>query len=290
MLGIDSGVSSTTGVEPGRVASDLVPIPPPSHVLSAFGLVGSVPESLPGGRGQAFRCGDAVLKPVDNPSEAAWLASTFEHLRVTGVRVARPIRASDGRWVVAGWCAQRFVSGAPEPRYDEIIEASLAFHEATADVAEPRFLSGRDDLYSRADRLSWGEAAEDGVFGEGHGARLYATLAGGRRPVTATSQLVHRDLFGNVLFVGAALPGIIDLTPSWRPASWAAAVIAVDALSWGGASIELLTEWNDLPDWPQMIRRALLFRLAVSLSHPRTTPSSMVDILSAAEVIEPFLD
>jgi len=82
----------------------------------------------------------------------------------------------------------------------------------------------------------------------------------------------------------------VDITPNWRPAAWAAGVIAVDALAWGGAPIELLTDWNRWPDWPQLLRRALLFRLAVSLAHPLTVPSDIVTMLSTAERIQPYLD
>jgi len=266
-------------------------VPPPDHVLRAFGAATDPPELVDGARRSGWRCGNIVIRPVEDPAQASWLATTFEQLQVTGVRLARPVRSSDGRWVVAGWSAQRFVSGSPAPRIDDILAAAVALHEALAPVPEPRFLRDRTDLHSWADRLSWGDVDdEDGRTGSGHGGRLFAALAAGRRPVDTTSQVVHGELFGNVLFAGSAPPAVIDITPYWRPASWAAAVIAVDALSWGGASTDLLGEWNELPEWPQMLRRALLFRLAVSLSHPRTTPSAMVEILSAAEVVEPFLD
>ena len=220
-------------------------------MLTAFGLAGGQAEHLPGGRGMAFRCGESVLKPVDEPAEAAWLAGTFEQLRVTGLRLARPVRASDGRWVVAGWCAQRFVSGVPEPRYDEIITASLTLHEATARLPQPKFLALRSDLYSRAERLAWGEpdgsTGDLSELGDGHGARLFETLANGRRPVDLRHQLVHGDLFGNVLFAGAVPPAVVDITPYWRPPEWAAAVIAVDALSWGGAGTDLLETGSSWP-------------------------------------------
>jgi uncharacterized protein (TIGR02569 family) len=257
-------------------------------VLSAFGLSGADSEPLPGG--SAYRCQDVVLKPVHHAAEAAWLAKIFEQLRVTDLRIARPIRATDGRWVVAGWSAQRFLAGRPEPRYHEIIEVSLVLHRATADIERPPFLSTRESLFNEADRLSSDDQSELSVLGDGHGAQLFGRLAAGRRPVGGVPQLVHGDLFGNVLFAGSAPPAVIDFTPYWHPASWAAAVVAVDALSWGGASTDLLTDWDDVPDWSQMLRRALLFRLAISLLHPRTTPSSLVEILSAVEVIEPFLD
>jgi uncharacterized protein (TIGR02569 family) len=276
---------------PGPVPSLLVSTPPPAHVLAAFGAGSAQPENLSGGRGLAFRCGDVVFKPVENTAESSWIAATFEQLRVSGIRVARPVRSSDGRWVVAGWSAQRFVSGRVEPRYNEIIETSLVLHEALAAVPNPRYLRDRSDLYSWADRLAWGEPVKGPwELGDGHGARLFHELAIGRKPVDLPMQVVHGDMFGNVLFAGSAPPAVIDITPYWRPAVWSAAVIAVDALSWGGAQTELLEDWSDLPEWPQMLLRALMFRLAVSLSHPRSTPSSMVEMLSAAELIRPFLD
>ena len=192
--------------------------------------------------------------------------------------------------MVSAWCAQRFVSGSPAPRHDEILRAGVALHEALAPLPEPRFLRGRTDLYSWADRLSWGEIDDDGRIGSGHGARLFCTLATGRRPIEVVSQVAHGDLYGTVLFAGSAPPAMVDITPNWRPAAWAAGVIAVDALAWGGAPIELLTDWNRWPDWPQLLRRALLFRLAVSLAHPLTVPSDIVTMLSTAERIQPYLD
>ncbi|MTD13664.1 TIGR02569 family protein [Nakamurella sp. YIM 132087] len=265
----------------------------PAHVVAAFGaVVGTVdPEPVEVGRGHGFRVGDVVFTKVENTAESSWLAGTLEQLRVSTIRIARPVRASDGRWVVAGWSAQRVVSGRPEPRYGEIVSASLELHEALAAVPEPRFLRQRTDLESAAERLAWGDAGRFAVeLPAGHGARLFDDLAAGRHEVDLRPQVVHGDMFGNVLFAGSAPPAVVDIAPFWRPASWAAAVIVVDALSWGDASTELLGEWEHLPEWPQMVRRALLYRLAVSLLHPRTTPASLVQILSAVEVIRPHLD
>ncbi|MET0864795.1 MAG: TIGR02569 family protein [Nakamurella sp.] len=263
---------------------------PPEHVLLAFGAVDGQPELLTGGQGRTWLCGSTVMKPVSNPAETSWLASTFEQVQVPGIRLARPIRSSDGRWVVSGWSAQRYVSGVRAPRHEQIREAATALHEAIAGVPRPRFLSTRTDLYSWADRLAWGEIHDDtGRVGSGHGARLFAELAADRRDVRTTSQLVHGDLFNNVLFAGDASPAIIDITPYWRPVGWAVAVIAVDALAWGEAPIEIMTEWRRWRDWPELLRRALLFRLAVTLAHPLTPPGELVTMLSTAERIAPHL-
>jgi uncharacterized protein (TIGR02569 family) len=282
-----------------KAASSGVPLPladtrssqPPDHVLRAFGATEGPPELSSGGQGRTWRSGGIVLKAVGDPAEASWLANTFEQLHVPGVRLARPVRSSDGRWVVSGWSAGRFVSGSPAPRYDDIVLAADSLHGALAGVGEPRFLRERTDLYSWADRVAWGDIDDDdGWTGSGHGARLFAALAAGRRPVTARSQIVHGDVYGNVLFAGTAPPAIVDITPYWRPPGWAVGVIAVDALAWGGAPIELLADWNRGPGWPQLLRRALLFRLAISLAHPLSGPSTIVTMLSTAERIAPYLD
>jgi uncharacterized protein (TIGR02569 family) len=263
---------------------------PPEHVLTAFSASAAELERMPGGRSRTWRAGSTVIRPVDDPAEASWLATVFEQRHVPGVRIARPVRSTDGRWVVSGWTAHRFVSGSAAPRFDEARQAGLALHEAIVDVPEPRFLRERSDLHSWADRLAWGEVLDtEGRLGHGHGATLYRELAAQRRPVTAPNQIVHGDLHGNVLFAGDAAPAVIDLTPYWRPGGWAIGVLAVDAVACVGAPIELLGEWSDGPDWPQLVRRAALFRLAVSLAHPRTPPNDLVAMLSTAERVDRYL-
>ncbi len=263
---------------------------PPDHVRSAFGVAGEVPHLLAGGRGRSYRCGNVVLKPADDPAESSWLAGVFEQLWVPGVRVARPVRSSDGRWVVGGWTAHRHVAGRPAPRFAEVIDVGRRLHESLADLPRPRFLDDRDDLWSWADRVSWGDpAADTDRLGDGLGAAAFAALAAGRRPVDLRHQIVHGDLTGNVLFAGAAPPAVIDMTPYWRPAAWATAVVVVDAIAWGGADLGLALG-RPTDQWRQVLRRALMFRLAVSLAHPASTAASVVGVMSAVEQLRPLLD
>jgi uncharacterized protein (TIGR02569 family) len=276
--------------------------PPPEHVLSAFGLAGVKPVALGAGWEGGWRCGEVVLSVVADNARAAWSARVRETLFVDGVRLARPVRSTDGRYVLSGWRADTFVAGTPEARHDEVVSAAVRLHEATGKLERPRFLTqgptapwGDVDVFIAADRAAWEERPLQSVP---PGARtapptadaqrsveLINQLASLRRPTRSPNQLVHGDLYGTVLFIGTAAPGITDITPYWRPASWAAGVVVVDALSWGEADDGLIERWSALPEWPQMLLRALMFRLAVHALHPRSTADAFPGLARTAALV-----
>lgn len=235
------------------------------------------------GNGPLWRCDDIALRGVSNPAEASWVAQTLTDLHVPDLRIGRPLRASDGRYVVGGWIGFRHIEGRPEPRYDEVIAASLRLHKATADLPAPRFLTLRADVFAMADRAAAGE--EEAPLTPALGGRLFDVISGARKPLSLRPQVVHGDLFGNVLFSGDAAPGIVDFTAFHRPAEWAAAVVVVDALAWGGADAGLPKRWSHLAEWPQVLLHALLFRLAVHALHPHSTEQSMRGLERAARQI-----
>ena len=113
---------------------------PPDHVLAAFGLSGVRPVPLGSSWEGGWRCGEVVLSMVAEHARAGWSAKVRETLFVDGVRLARPVRSTDGRYVVAGWRADTFVTGTPEPRHDEVVSAAVRLHEAcllyTSDAAD----------------------------------------------------------------------------------------------------------------------------------------------------------
>jgi uncharacterized protein (TIGR02569 family) len=185
--------------------------------------------------------------------------------------------------VVAGWAACRFVAGALEPRYDAVVEASLRLHAATADVARPRLLDDRDDLLTRAAAGAWGERRL--TLAPAMGGELYEELAAHRRPITLASQVVHAELFGAVLFGADGVPALIDLVPAWRPKEWAAAVVVVDAVAWGGADEGLVERWSGLPEWPQCLLRAVLYRLALHAQHPEASLRTLAGLERAAGLV-----
>jgi uncharacterized protein (TIGR02569 family) len=262
--------------------------PPPEHVLSAFGLADVKPVALGASWEGGWRCGEVVLSIVADNARAAWSARVRETLFVDGVRLARPVRSTDGRYVLSGWRADTFVAGTPEARHDEVVSAAVRLHEATGNLERPRFLTqgpaapwGDVDVFIAADRAAWEERPLQSVppgvrtapptADAQRSVELINQLASLRRATKSPNQLVHGDLYGTVLFIGTAAPGITDITPYWRPASWAAGVVVVDALSWGDADDGLIERWSALPEWPQMLLRALMFRLAVHALHPRST-------------------
>jgi uncharacterized protein (TIGR02569 family) len=82
---------------------------------------------------------------------------------------------------------------------------------------------------------------------------------------------------------------VIDLVPCWRPAQWAAAVVVVDALAWGGADEGLPQRWTHLEEWPQVLLRALLHRVALHAQHPDASPQTLAGLQHAAGAIGPLL-
>lgn len=263
---------------------------PPLHVRTAFGVREAEPRPRPDLPGPAWHCEGVLLRPVSDTVLAAWSAGTLEDLAATGVdgmRLARPVRASDGRRVVAGWAACHDLAGRVEPRHDDVVAASLRLHRATALFDRPRLLEDRDDLLARADRAAFGDRVP--AMDPDTGGTLFTELARRRTRVQLPSQLVHGDLFGTVLFAHDAPPAVLDLVPFWRPVEWAAAVVVVDALAWGGADPALLTRWSHLHAWPQMLLHGLLFRLAVHAQHPACTRASLRGLEHAARLVVSLL-
>jgi uncharacterized protein (TIGR02569 family) len=215
--------------------------------------------ALPGGTGSSWRVGDAVLKPLDLAAdELAWRAETYERIRCDGFRVAAPLRAAGGALVVDGWTAAHAVPGRHETgRWADIIAAGERFDAALAGVPRPGFIDRRTNPWAVADRVAWGETPADAYLDTRHLPRLIAAL----RPVRAPSQLVHGDLTGNVLFHPVLPPAIIDFSPYWRPAGYAAAIVVGDALTWEGADERLLDAVAHIEGFAQLLLRAVIFRV-----------------------------
>lgn len=233
--------------------------PPKAAVLAAFGLAGDDLRVLPGGQGRAWRSGDLVLKRSGGSAEAIWRCDTMAAVAERGFRVERPVRSRAGAWAVEGWTAWRMLAGEHRAdRWTEVAQAGTDFHRQLAELPRPGFLDARDDDRAHADRMTWGE--ERPVMASVELQVCAIRLAQSVVRTWHTSQIVHADLTGNVLFAPGAAPGIIDLTAYWRPPAFALAVVAVDAICWHGAPPGTL-ELVPVPERASMVARAALFRL-----------------------------
>jgi uncharacterized protein (TIGR02569 family) len=266
-----------------RLSADAADSALPPHVRTAFGVKDLPPRPAVWAGRRAWRCGDVLIRPVSDNAVAAWSAGVIDGLEVEGLRLARPVRSSDGRWIVAGWAATRFVVGTLAPRHDAVVDAGLLLHAATAHVRRPRLLEDRDDLLSRCAAAAFGERRL--TLEPSAGGGLFAQLAPYRAPVRVAAQVVHPELFGAVLFDDDGVPALIDLVPCWRPVAWAAAVVVVDALAWGGADDGIIARWSHLPEWPQMLLRAALYRLALHAQHCDASASSLVGLERAVGLV-----
>ena len=241
---------------------------PPPEVLRQFGVT-QAPTRFSFGRGHTWAAGDLVLKPVDDVEEAAWIAELVSRLQQRGFRLAQPVSAPDGRWIVDGWSASTRVAGEHSTtRWPEMLKAASAFHAAVAAETKPEFIERRADRWRIADRIAWGELPVGDLGQIGHVERLVRAW----RPVDLPSQLIHGDLVGNVLFAEGLPPAIIDLSLYWRPPGYSAALVAGDAIAWEGADRSVLDLIRRFEQWPQLLLRAVIFRVVVSELAKRAEP------------------
>ena len=246
-------------------------------MLDAFGTTGD-PVSLAGGEGRCWRAGDVVLKPCDDEAEWTWLGTVLPTVTQDGFRLALPMPATDGRWLVDGWCAQPVVPGVPAERWVDVIEVGERFHAAVAPLERPSFLDLRTNPWSIGDRVAWEERTPPIAH------PILSRLLGMREPITASSQVIHGDLTENVLFADGLGPAIIDVTPYFRPRGFAAAVVVGDAVRWRDADPDpLLAAVAHDPSFPQWFVRAVIYRLVSALAVGRSDVSYFGSDVALAE-------
>ncbi|NTW13878.1 MAG: hypothetical protein HGA31_02510 [Candidatus Moranbacteria bacterium] len=231
---------------------------PSLSITKAFGS-DEVPYLLHGGQEETYRSGDIVLKPVADESETNWSGETFgQPVELDNVRIPNAIRSVRGNWSEDGYCAWSFLEGSVrEGRYAEKVKAADSFHALTESFPRPDFIAKRKNVWSVADKMTWGEIPWD-VDGElsAFVEPLRAKLA----PIDLPDQVIHGDLSGNFLLHDTLPPAIIDITMYFRPAAFAKAVILTDSV-WDREPFMERAVFDDVPHLQQLAIRATLWRI-----------------------------
>jgi uncharacterized protein (TIGR02569 family) len=233
---------------------------PSPEVLAAWSV--REQRSLAGGQGTAIATGDLVLKPVEDEREAAWLADVLDALpHRDDLRVLRPVRAGDGRWVVDGWSAFEHLDGAERAGdWRSALDVSDRFHELVGAVPWSPALE-LDHAWAVGDAFAWDERALPVPAAVGD---IAERLLAHRAPIEEPFQLVHGDLCNNILFHDRLPPAVIDISPYWRPKRYADAIVVIDSIGWFGAGPEAIDGFGDDVGRQHLVR-ATLFRLGAEI-------------------------
>lgn len=273
----------------------------PAHVREAF----HAPEGEQVAMGTAWdygvRVGNVVFSQVAHPTRAAWSAKIREKLSPRGVRVVRPLRSADARFMNAGWRCSGYVEGQIERRVDETIAAALRLDEALAEVAVPEGLGDKDstNAFTLADwyalRIDAAEAADPLRWLRGAGLHLDTEVPKQRlaaslipkivevlAPLDAASaplQVTHADMFATTIYHGTLMPAVTDLVCSLRPKGYSAALTAVDALLVEAVDEGVLRRFAGMAvfeqvPFVQLALRALLYRVIVHALHEGATSNT----------------
>ena len=258
-----------------------MPVEPPYAVLRDFALSGqAVP--LIGGDALAYRVGGFVVKPVDDAEEATYAAEVIDSAvarhplhQPMPIRVPRPRRTADGAWLSNGWAAWEYLPGDHRRDWPNVIAAGAYLNSMLAELPRPAFLNSRTSDWVVGDLVAFGERDEVDIPAPMK--RLVDELVRLRRPLAApSSQLIHADLTGNVLFADPLPPAVIDFTPFHRPPGYASAGVVVDAVIWHGAALDPLAALiQPAVDRHQLLIRATIFRAITSARYWLPDPAAI---------------
>ena len=244
--------------------------------------------------------GDIVVAPVVNVERANWSAAARETLRVDNVTLARSVRSSDGRLVVAGWKATEYHPGCLADRADEVVLAALRLDSALADVPLPDIFPTQmescrveSDFFDLADLAAWaddpGSVLDAGLnsHAQADESQLVAlSLAADAierlEPIDAPNQVTHADMLATTIFADGAAPTVTDIVPVAHPGGYTAALAIVDSLIAGAATSRIISRFAHVENLHQLVYRALLYRLYIHALHPQSRSNSRSSIVRVA--------
>lgn len=244
-------------------------------------------DRVPGGQGRSVRAGDLLLSPGRDPATQDELNPRLARLAVDldtrpgrdhrDLRIAMPVPARDGSWVVDGWGATRYEPGTKQLSDLTAVRAVGAVLHAELALAVGSWTGGsRVDRWAAAERVAFGEDPAPDTMES-----LLAALVRSRESTSlGPEQLVHGDLAGNVLIDPAGAPVVTDVAPYWRPALWADAVVVLDCVMTWDADPDVMHEWATGARRQAMLRAAIF----------RILSDQPAAVSAYARVLEPVLD
>ena len=227
----------------------------PTSVAEAFGVEGP-PQRLPGGEETSVLADGIVLKPAFDAALAAWCQALAAAIDPSLVGIPEPVAAADGRWVVDGWTATRFVPGLVELADDPHTVVAL---DAVVTAALSSAASGLPPIPARSDRWARGvDAALGGPLPDlsTEAREVIRALQDRMADLPTRDRVVHGDLTGNTFQTHSGAPLVLDLSPYLAPQGFGAAVVVADHLLWRAGRAELAALVA-----PDLLARALMFRL-----------------------------
>lgn len=250
----------------------------PDHVQAGFHVEPAAAEPAGPAWDHGWRVGTVVFSRALSADAAAWSAKTREKLQIPGLRIARPIRSTDGRYVVSGWRASSHIDGTLSRRVDEVVLAALRLDDALSELEIPGFAQQPgEDPFARADRAAWS--------GGTTGNELVAELAELMTPLQAPDQVCHGDLLASTIFSGYQAPAVTDLVAVAHPHGYSAALVMVDGLIAGAVDSGVIDRFDHLPGLDQLLLRALAYRVLVLEYLPETAPNISADLQRVAEIL-----
>lgn len=199
---------------------------------------------------------------------ADWSAKLRGTLQIDGVRLARPVRSTDGRFIVAGWKASTWTDGELSRRVDETVLVALRLADALADKQEPPEPE-QADPFVLADQRAWEESAPE------------------YRELTGPVQVGHADLLACTLYRGTQAPAVTELVPfsAPRPHGYTAALVIVDGLIAGAVDNGIIDRFRHLPDIDQLLLRAVAYRRHINDLHPASSSNARAHIRRVEDLL-----
>ncbi|MDO4910243.1 MAG: TIGR02569 family protein [Corynebacterium sp.] len=261
----------------------------PGPIASAFNISPSTPGTSLGNEWDYGVLVDStVISPVMSRDNQLLSARLRENVKPQFVRFARPLHSGDGRVVVRGYKATVYEPGVARTNPDLVIRAALDVEEAMRDVDIPRFVDylpdfGEDNkIYRTADFAAWSDTPADVISSYVSNPdfatdttfisalETIAAIFPKLEPIDKKRQLIHADMWGTTILQPSMPPVVTDIYFQAHPAGYSAALVAIDALADGAASPRILRRYNYLPDWEQLLLRALSYRLYANALGART--------------------